>query len=53
MTGYLKHLQINSKVNYYVLNNNFFYTQLAFTFIPQKVPYYIQDDTEAFFLFLL
>ena len=34
-------------VIYYVLNSNFFYTQLAFAFVPQKDFYY------AIFLFLL
>ena len=42
-----KKLRRSLKVIYYVLNNNFFYTQLAFAFVPQKDSYY------AFFLFLL
>ena len=36
-----------------MLNNNFSYTQLASAFVPQNDFYYIHDDTEAFFLFLL
>ena len=35
-----------------MLNNNLSYTQLAFTFAPQKGSYYVRDDTDAFFLFL-
>ena len=37
----------------YVLNNNFSDTQLAFAYVPQKDYYYLQDNTDAFFLFLL
>ena len=36
-----------------MLNNNFSYTQFAFAFVPQKDFYYIHNDTDAFFLFLL
>ena len=45
--GYLKNLEILSIVICYVLNNNFFYTRLAFAFVSQKDSYFI------FFLFLL
>ena len=41
------------KIIFYVLNNNFSYTQLVFAFVPQKDSYYVHDDTDAFFLFLL
>ena len=37
----------------YVLNNNFSDTQLAFAYVPQKDSYYLHDNTDAFFLFLL
>ena len=37
----------------YVLNNNFLYTQLSLAFVPQKDSSNIQDDIDAFFLFLL
>ena len=43
--GSLKNLQNLLLVIYYVLNNNFFYTKLAFAFVPQKDFYY------ALFLF--
>ena len=43
----------DSKVIYYVLHNNFFYTQLAFAFDPQKGFYIVHDNTDAFFIFLL
>ena len=49
----LKNPQINSKDNFYVLNNNFSYTQLSFLFLLQKDSYYLYDDTDVFFLFLL
>ena len=42
-----------SKVIYYVVNNNFSYTQRSFLFFLQKDSYYIHDDTDAFFLFFL
>ena len=48
-----KHLQINSKVIFCVLNNNFSYTQLSLAFVPQKDSYYVQDDTDVCFFFLL
>ena len=35
-----------------VLPNDFFYTQLALTFIPQKDFYYVHNDNDAF-LFLV
>ena len=47
-----KNLQSNLKVISYALNNNFSYTQL-FRFLLQKDSYYVHDDTEAFFVFLL
>ena len=31
----------------------FSYTQLSFSFVPQKDCYYIHNDTDSFFLFLL
>ena len=34
----------------FMLNYNFSYTQLAFTFVPQKDSYYIHNDAELFFL---
>ena len=34
-------------------NNNFSYAQSVFAILPQKDFYYIQDDTETFYLFLL
>ena len=34
-------------------NNNFSYAQPVFAILPQKDFYYIQDDTETFYLFLL
>ena len=43
----------NETVTFYVLNNNFSYTELPFAFVLQKDSYYVQDDTDAFFLFLL
>ena len=36
-------------VIYYVVNNNFFYTQLAFDFVPQKDSYYITPFFFSFF----
>ena len=36
-----------------MVNNNFSYTQPAFAFVPQKDSYYVNDDTDGFFLFLL
>ena len=48
-----KNLQINSKVIFYVQNNNFSYTQLSLAFVSQKSSYYVYDDTKVFFLFLL
>ena len=36
-----------------MLNNNFSYTHLAFAFVLQKDSYYVHDDTNAFFLFLI
>ena len=46
-------LQSYLKVISYVLNNSFSYTQLSFLFVLQKNSYYVHDDTDAFFLFLL
>ena len=37
----------------YALYNNFFYIQVASTFVPQKDFYYAHDDADFFFLFLL
>ena len=37
--------QSSSKVTFYVLSNNFFYTEIASAYVP--------DNTDAFFLFLL
>ena len=51
--GSLKIVQSDSIAIYYALYNNFFYTQLASVFIPRKDFYYIHDDADAFFLFLL
>ena len=51
--GFLKNLQSGSIVIYYVLYDNFFYTQLASISVPQKISYYIHDDTDAFSLFFL
>ena len=50
--GSLKNLQ-SGPVVIYVLYNIFLYTQLAYFFVPQKGSYYVHDDTEDFFLFLL
>ena len=36
-----------------MLNNNFSYTQLAFDYVPQKDSHYVNEDSEAYFLFLL
>ena len=36
-----------------VLSNNFSYTLLTFSFVPQKGFYDVRDDTDAFFLCLL
>ena len=38
-------------MTYYVLYNDFFYTQLASYFVTQKDFQYVHDDTEAFFYF--
>ena len=43
--------QLNSY--FYVVNNNFSYTLLAPAFVPQKDFYYIHNDTDTFFLFLV
>ena len=48
----LTNLKSGSIVIYYTLYN-FFYTQLASAFVPQKDFYYIHNDTDTFFLFLL
>ena len=50
MQGFLKHLQSGPIVIHYVLYNNFFYIKLASAFVPQKVYYYIHDDTDTFLL---
>ena len=34
-------------------NNNFSYTQPVFAILPQKDFYYVQDDTETSYFFLL
>ena len=47
-----KKLQSGATVIYYTLNNDFFYTRVAYVFVPQKDFYYVQDDTVAFFFFL-
>ena len=47
-----KNSQINSKDIFYVLNNNFSYTQLPFLFLLQKDSYYVHDETDTFFFFL-
>ena len=52
-TGSLKNLQSNTAVTVYVLYNIFLYTQLASAFVAQKDFYYIYDNTDAFFHFLL
>ena len=36
-----------------MLNNNFSHTQLASAFLPRKDYYFVHDDTDAVFLFLL
>ena len=41
------------KIIFYVLNNNFSYTQLSFLMLLQKDSYLDHDDTGVFFLFLL
>ena len=38
---------------FYALTNNFSYVQLSFTFLLQKDSYYVPDNTDASFLFLL
>ena len=43
--------QINSKDIFYVLSNNFSYTQLSFLFLRQEDSYYVHDDTDVFFYF--
>ena len=40
-----KNIESSSKVTFYVLNNNFFYTKAA--------SFYVAENTDAFFLFLL
>ena len=35
-----------------MVNNNSSYTQLGFAFVPQKDFYYVNNDIDAFFLFL-
>ena len=34
---------------FYVINNNFSYTQLSFLFLLQKYSYCVHDDTDVFF----
>ena len=36
-----------------MLNNNFSYTKLAFAFVPQIDSYYVHDDSDGFFVFLV
>ena len=38
---------------FYVLNNNFSYTQLSLAFFPQKGSYYVHNDTDFFFFLFL
>ena len=45
-----KNLIKQLKSYFYMLNNNFSYTQLASAFVPQEDSYYVHDDTDAFFL---
>ena len=40
-------------VIFYVLDNNFLHTQLAFAFVRQKYFFNVHDDTDTFSLFLL
>ena len=46
-------MQSDAIVIYYVLYSSLFYAHLASAFAPQKDSYYIHDDTDPFFLFLL
>ena len=41
------------KIIFHVLNNNFSYTQLSLVFLLEKDSSFDNDDTDAFFLFLL
>ena len=38
---------------FYVLSNTFSYNRLASAFVTQIEFYYVHDDTDAFFIFLL
>ena len=41
------------KIIFYVLNNNFSFTQLFFVFLPRKDSYCNHDDTDTFFIFFI
>ena len=47
----LKNLSSSPIVIFYVLDNNFLHTQLAFAFVRQKYFFNVHDDTDTFFLF--
>ena len=49
----LKNLQSGLIVTNYALYNTFFYTQLVSVFVPPEDFYYVHDDTDPMFLFLL
>ena len=53
VAGPFKNLESGLIVIYYVLYNNFFYTHLPSAFVPQKKFYHVDDDTDAFLLFVL